>query len=297
MKGLLRIGTKVRTFDRGARVHGRPPDKPEAIGTIQDHHRPFGRQSKDRTPPYYVTFETGESAWYDAPEVERLRGLRSCHHATRTIRTPREGRPLRIRKGSLGRIVNADNNQRAAFFDGARARVQQRLYRPDSVIVELLDDGPGWPGGTWHRGTIGELRLRYFIPDQGRERRSGQAPESFAANTQTHATRKTPPAQLEREIAEALARSPGPTPSSAFEEAKAENDLIEREVDAASAALQTFPKGPMGGVRDDVRATPEFQAADARFKRAFARLRAFNAIYVKRFAKELRAERDKRYGR
>jgi hypothetical protein len=53
----------------------------------------------------------------------------------------------------------------------------------------------------------------------------------------------------------------------------------------------------MGGVRNDVRATPEFQAANARFQRAFARLRAFNTIYVKRFAKELRAERDKRYGR
>ena len=187
MKGLLRIGTKVRTFDRGARVHGRPPDKPEAIGTIQDHHRPFGRQSKDRTPPYYVTFETGEAAWYDASEVERLRGPRSSHHA-----------------------------------------------------------------------------------------------------------RKTPPAQLEREIAEALSLPAG---SSAFEEAKAEHDLIEREVNAANEALQTFPKSPRGGVRDDVRATPEFQAANARFQRAFARLRAFNTIYVKRFDKELRAERDRRYGR
>lgn len=88
MTVLLRIGTKVRTIDRWAGVHGRPPEKPEAIGIIRDHFRPYGRQSKDRTPPYYVTFETGETAWYDASEVEPIRGLRasrksSIHHATK----------------------------------------------------------------------------------------------------------------------------------------------------------------------------------------------------------------------
>jgi hypothetical protein len=197
MTALLRIGTKVRTIDRGARVHGRSPDKPEAIGTIQDHHRPYGRQSKDRAPPYYVTFETGEAAWYDASEVERLRGARSSPH-------------------------------------------------------------------------------------------SGE---------QSQATRKTPAAQLEREIIEVLARPVGSGSSTPFEDARAEHDLIQREVDAASEVLQAFPKGPMGGVGDDVRATPEFRAANTRFQKAFARLRAFNAIYVKRFAKELRVERDKRYGR
>jgi hypothetical protein len=85
---LLRVGTRVRTIDRGARVHGRSPDKPEAIGIIRDHHRPYGRQSKDRAPPYYVTFETGEAAWYDAAEVEPARGARtsiksSGQHATK----------------------------------------------------------------------------------------------------------------------------------------------------------------------------------------------------------------------
>jgi hypothetical protein len=71
-KTLFRVGIKVRTIDEGARVHGRPPDKPESIGTIQDHHRPFGRQSPDRSPPYYVVFDSGDSAWYDASEVERV---------------------------------------------------------------------------------------------------------------------------------------------------------------------------------------------------------------------------------
>jgi hypothetical protein len=172
MTVLLRIGTKVRTIDRWAQVHGLSPDKPEGIGTIRDHHRPYGRQSKDRTPPYYVTFDTGEAAWYDASEVERAQGSRSIHHATAQMESQgsaQEAMTARIRKGTRGQIVNVDGDQRAAFFDGARARVQQRLYRPDEVLVELLDDGPGWPGGTWHHGTTGTIPLRYFIPDQGKK--------------------------------------------------------------------------------------------------------------------------------
>ncbi len=204
MTALLRIGTKVRTIDRGARVHGRPPDKPEAIGTIQDHHRPYGRQSKDRTPPYYVTFETGESAWYDALEVERLRSARSGHHS------------------------------------GERS---QAIIKEKTPVVQL------------------EREI------------------------------------LEREIIEVLARPMVTGLSTPFEDARAEHDLIQREVDVASDVLQMFPKGPMGGASDGARATPEFRAANALFQKAFARLRAFNAIYVKKFARELRVERDKRYGR
>jgi hypothetical protein len=92
MTSLLRIGTKVRTTDRGALVHGRSPDRPEAIGTIQDHHRPYGRQSKDRTPPYYVTFDTGEGAWYDASEVERVQRKKSTKQLERDITTALAGR-------------------------------------------------------------------------------------------------------------------------------------------------------------------------------------------------------------
>lgn len=172
MTALLRIGTKVRAIDRGARVHGRPPDKPEAIGTIRDHYRPYGRQSKNRTPPYYVTFDTGEAAWYDASEVERAKGSRPVHHATTKMEyqgSAQEATAARIRKGTRGQIIDVDGNQQAAFFDGARARVQQRLYRPDEVLVELLDDGPGWPGWTWHHGTTGAIPLRYFIPDKGKK--------------------------------------------------------------------------------------------------------------------------------
>ncbi len=80
-----------------------------------------------------------------------------------------------------------------------------------------------------------------------------------------------------------------------FEDAKAEQAVINREVDAASDALQTFPRGPTGLPPEAVRVTPEYQAANARFKKAFARLRAFNGPFVKKFAKELRAERAAKY--
>ena len=106
-----------------------------------------------------------------------------------------------------------------------------------------------------------------------------------------HATKKSA-AQLDREIAEALA---GGSSSSAFEEAKTEQALLEAESDAAGAALKVFPKGPMGLTPDVVRATPEYRAAKARSDKAFQRLRDFNGVFTKRFAKELRAERDARY--
>lgn len=72
---------------------------------------------------------------------------------------------MTIRVGTKGRIVDVDGNAGAAFFDGARAKVLERLYHPDAVVVELLDDGPGWPGGSWQRGTRGHVYLRYFVPD------------------------------------------------------------------------------------------------------------------------------------
>lgn len=96
------------------------------------------------------------------------------------------------------------------------------------------------------------------------------------------------PVQLQREIDEALARR------KAFEEARAEEALVEKEMSEAQAAIDAFPRGPMGLTPDAVRALPEYRAAKARVDKAFARLRAFNAVFVKRFAKELRAERAAR---
>lgn len=100
---------------------------------------------------------------------------------------------------------------------------------------------------------------------------------------------KKSPAQLQREIDEMLA-----APSSAFEQAKVEEARVEKEMDEAQAAISAFPRGPTGLTPDAVKATPAWQAAKRRVDKAFAQLRAFNAVFVKRFAKELRAERNKR---
>lgn len=113
-----------------------------------------------------------------------------------------------------------------------------------------------------------------------------------------HAT-KTPPAQLQREIDEALARR------EAFQQAKIEEAKIEREMSEAEQALKFITaeisrrlgvseRGPMGLTPDAVKEMPEWRAAKTRVDKAFAQLRAFNAAFVKRFAKELRAERAER---
>jgi hypothetical protein len=107
-------------------------------------------------------------------------------------------------------------------------------------------------------------------------------------------SRKKTAAQLDREIAEALvARSGAENP---FEDAKAELALIEKEMAAAEAVMHAFPRGAMGLPPESVRLSPEYRTAKARTAKAFARLREFNAVFTKRFAKELRAERAKRYG-
>jgi hypothetical protein len=106
-----------------------------------------------------------------------------------------------------------------------------------------------------------------------------------------HATKKKSPAQLQREIDAALA---GSGSSSPFEDAKAEAAALENELEAATKVIKTFPSGPMGLTPDAVRATAEYRAAKTRVDKAFARLREFNAVFVKRFANELRAERAQR---
>lgn len=115
-------------------------------------------------------------------------------------------------------------------------------------------------------------------------------------------TKKTP-AQLQREIDEVLARPRETT--SAFEQAKVEEAKVEREMSEAEQALKFITaevaqrlgvpeRGPTGLTPGIVKETPEWRAAKTRVDKSFARLRSFNATFVKRFAKELRAERSER---
>ena len=155
MSALLRVGTKVRTTDRGARVHGRAPDKPEAIGTVSDHYRPYGRQSKDRAPPYYVTFDNGEAAWYDASEVEPMRGARSLikpHHATKKKSPAQLDREIaealagsRSTKRQLPPIpkVTSDSRERALIEEAAEA-VYNRPGGEDLTKEEFREEVYGF---------------------------------------------------------------------------------------------------------------------------------------------------------
>ena len=80
-----------------------------------------------------------------------------------------------------------------------------------------------------------------------------------------------------------------------FIEAKATQAKFNAAVDAASAALQSYPKtGPFGMVPDHVRVTAQYRTAKSSFDRAFAKLRQFNGWFVKAYANELRAERAER---
>jgi len=86
-----------------------------------------------------------------------------------------------------------------------------------------------------------------------------------------------------------------------FAIAKATASLLNSDYDAAIRNLKAIPgvgSGQMGLTPDDVRARPDYRIAKAAMDKAFAELRAFNAVYVKRYKKELAAERKlKREGK
>lgn len=80
-----------------------------------------------------------------------------------------------------------------------------------------------------------------------------------------------------------------------FQEACQMRDRLQTDMQAASEALNAFPKeGPMNLTPDAVKFSPEFQEASAQYRRAHDALRRFNLVFCKVFAKELRAERRAR---
>lgn len=79
-----------------------------------------------------------------------------------------------------------------------------------------------------------------------------------------------------------------------FAIAKATALLLESDYSVASRNFKSIPgvgSGPMGLTPDDVRARPDYHVAKQAMDKAFAELRAFNAVYVKRYKNELAAER------
>jgi hypothetical protein len=79
-----------------------------------------------------------------------------------------------------------------------------------------------------------------------------------------------------------------------YAEAKKLKDAAEEESKAAGAVLRTFPRGAMGLTPYEITLTPEYKAADTRYRVAFARERAINGWFVKTFKKEYAADRAAR---
>lgn len=73
-----------------------------------------------------------------------------------------------------------------------------------------------------------------------------------------------------------------------YEAAKAARDRLEAAVKAASAKMQTLPKGAMGLTSDATKSTAEWKEAREAYNRAASALQKFNSEFVTRFAAERR---------
>ena len=80
-----------------------------------------------------------------------------------------------------------------------------------------------------------------------------------------------------------------------FETANEISNILDDRSRAAGAACQDsrFPRSAIGLVSDKVRLSPEYQKVRLASKKAFADLQAFNRIFSKQFAKEIRADHAK----
>lgn len=83
-----------------------------------------------------------------------------------------------------------------------------------------------------------------------------------------------------------------------FEQAKQHRDRLESAVKQASDNLNRI-KGDttdsMGLTPDAVKQSADYQCAKLAYDQAFTRLRNFNSVFVRTFAKELRDERKKKH--
>lgn len=81
-----------------------------------------------------------------------------------------------------------------------------------------------------------------------------------------------------------------------FEDAHKHKQILDKIADAASKALQLYPRGNMGLTPDSVKALPEFKADKAAYNLAAQECRKYNQWFVKQFKKEYRNYRMKKRG-
>jgi len=75
-----------------------------------------------------------------------------------------------------------------------------------------------------------------------------------------------------------------------YASAKAHQDKLTAACTEAGKALKAYPRNAIGLTPDHVKASPEWRRARRAYDLAFAELRAFNAGFVKTYAKEYRAD-------
>ena len=79
--------------------------------------------------------------------------------------------------------------------------------------------------------------------------------------------------------------------AAAYNIAKAAQARLQAETARTGAITNSFPRLPNGLTPDEVKFTPEYQAARKASSTAFQNERNFNSVYVKQFAKEIKADR------
>ena len=87
--------------------------------------------------------------------------------------------------------------------------------------------------------------------------------------------------------------------AAAFNVSKQVHDKLNADWSDAHAKLKAVGSGSgaMGLTPDSVKASPEYRAAKSAADAAGQRARNFNGQHAKQFAPELKAERDRKYGR
>ncbi len=73
--------------------------------------------------------------------------------------------------------------------------------------------------------------------------------------------------------------------------AKAKCQMLRAQTASLSEILKSFPRGALGLTPDSVKASSDWQAAKKAYDLAFRLERSHNAVFVRRFAREYRAER------
>ena len=80
-----------------------------------------------------------------------------------------------------------------------------------------------------------------------------------------------------------------------YNEAKEIKKLIDEKCNVLSKKLNSFPKGDMGLVVEEIRLSNEYQSIKREFEKSFKELQEFNKWFMKRFKKEYAKERRENY--